>query len=97
MDGADGLHVEGAGHDRHRFGHRVGRGRNDGHPLTEALDVDPVRDLEDVRHVVADQDDRETAIAAGCAECLTKPYELDELIALVERYIGPAQAQKKIA
>jgi CheY-like chemotaxis protein len=41
--------------------------------------------------------DRETAIAAGCAECLTKPYELDELIALVERYIGPAQAQKKIA
>jgi CheY-like chemotaxis protein len=41
--------------------------------------------------------DRETAIAAGCAECLTKPYELDELIALVERYIGPARAQKKIA
>ena len=41
--------------------------------------------------------DRETAIAAGCAEWLTKPYELDELIALVERYLGPAQAQKKIA
>jgi CheY-like chemotaxis protein len=39
--------------------------------------------------------DRETAIAAGCAECLTKPYELDELIALVERYIGPAQAQPR--
>src|SRR5437868_12253277 len=41
--------------------------------------------------------DQETAIAAGCAECLTKPYELDDLIALVERYVGPAQAQKKIA
>ena len=41
--------------------------------------------------------DRETAIAAGCAECLTKPYELEELIALVERYVGPAQSQAKVA
>ncbi|TME51173.1 MAG: response regulator, partial [Chloroflexi bacterium] len=41
--------------------------------------------------------DRETAIAAGCAECLTKPYELEELIAVAERYLGPAQAQAKIA
>jgi len=41
--------------------------------------------------------DKETAIAAGCAECVTKPYELDELIAVVERYIGPAQDQAKIA
>jgi two-component system, cell cycle response regulator DivK len=41
--------------------------------------------------------DRETAISAGCAECITKPYELEELIDVVERYIGPAQAQKKIA
>jgi two-component system, cell cycle response regulator DivK len=41
--------------------------------------------------------DRETAIAAGCAECLTKPYELAELLALVERYIGPAQPQSKTA
>ena len=41
--------------------------------------------------------DRETAIAAGCAECLTKPYELEELIALVERYVGPAQPQTKVA
>ena len=41
--------------------------------------------------------DRETAIAAGCTECLTKPYELDELISLVERYVGPAQAQPKVA
>jgi CheY-like chemotaxis protein len=41
--------------------------------------------------------DRESAIAAGCAECVTKPYELEELISVVERYIGPAQAQAKIA
>jgi two-component system, cell cycle response regulator DivK len=41
--------------------------------------------------------DRETAIASGCAECLTKPYELAELLALVERYVGPAQPQTKTA
>jgi two-component system cell cycle response regulator DivK len=41
--------------------------------------------------------DRETAIAAGCAECLTKPYELADLLALVERYVGPAQPQTKTA
>jgi len=41
--------------------------------------------------------DREAAIAAGCAECLTKPYELDELIALVTRYVGPAQPDVKVA
>jgi two-component system, cell cycle response regulator DivK len=40
---------------------------------------------------------RETAIAAGCAECVTKPYELEELIHVVERYIGPAQARTKVA
>jgi two-component system, cell cycle response regulator DivK len=37
--------------------------------------------------------DRETAIAAGCAECLTKPYEIAELVALVVRYLGPPQAK----
>lgn len=38
--------------------------------------------------------DRETALAAGCSECLTKPYELSDLLAIVERYIGPpSQAQ----
>ena len=34
--------------------------------------------------------DREAALAAGCSECLTKPYEIDELVALVERYLGAA-------
>lgn len=41
--------------------------------------------------------DRETAIAAGCAECLTKPYEIADLVALVERYVGPPPAQAKSA
>lgn len=41
--------------------------------------------------------DRESAIAAGCAECLTKPYEIADLVALVGRYIGPAQPLTKTA
>jgi CheY-like chemotaxis protein len=32
--------------------------------------------------------DRETALAAGCAECLTKPYQISDLVALVGRYLG---------
>lgn len=41
--------------------------------------------------------DRESAIAAGCTECLTKPYEIADLVSLVERYIGPAEALAKTA
>ncbi len=41
--------------------------------------------------------DRETALAAGCAECLTKPYELSDLLALVERYVGPPAAAAQTA
>jgi CheY-like chemotaxis protein len=37
--------------------------------------------------------DRETALAAGCSECLTKPYEIVDLVRLVERYLGPARAR----
>jgi CheY-like chemotaxis protein len=37
--------------------------------------------------------DRETALAAGCAECLTKPYQISELVALVNRYLGLDQAK----
>ncbi len=33
--------------------------------------------------------DRESALAAGCTECLTKPYELADLVAIAERYAGP--------
>ncbi|TMF09352.1 MAG: response regulator [Chloroflexi bacterium] len=70
-----------------------------GWEATKALKADPALSPIPVVAITAHAmvGDRETAIAAGCAECLTKPYELDELIALVERYIGPAQAQKKIA
>jgi CheY-like chemotaxis protein len=70
-----------------------------GWEATRALKADPK--LADIPIVAvtahAMVGDRETAIAAGCAECVTKPYELDELINVVERYIGPAQLQKKIA
>jgi len=41
--------------------------------------------------------DREAAIAAGCAECLTKPYEIADLLALVERYVGPTEPLAKTA
>ncbi|HEY0493818.1 MAG TPA: response regulator [Candidatus Dormibacteraeota bacterium] len=41
--------------------------------------------------------DRESAIAAGCSECLTKPYEIADLVALVERYVGPAQPLTRTA
>ncbi len=37
--------------------------------------------------------DRETALAAGCAECLTKPYQISELVALVGRYLGLDRAK----
>lgn len=37
--------------------------------------------------------DSDAAIAAGCVECLTKPYEIDQLVAVVQRYVGPAQSQ----
>lgn len=38
--------------------------------------------------------DRESALASGCTECLTKPYELAELVAVAERYAGPPDLQK---
>ena len=41
--------------------------------------------------------DRESALQAGCDECLTKPYEINDLISMVERFIGPAVAEKKSA
>jgi two-component system cell cycle response regulator DivK len=70
-----------------------------GWEATRALKADPALAGIPVVAVTAHAmvGDKETAIAAGCAECVTKPYELDELIAVVERYIGPAKAQKKVA
>jgi len=70
-----------------------------GWEATRALKADPALAGIPVVAVTAHAmvGDKETAIAAGCAECVTKPYELDELIAVVERYIGPAQRQAKVA
>ncbi len=70
-----------------------------GWEATRALKADPALAAIPVVAVTAHAmvGDRETAIAAGCAECVTKPYELEELIEVVERYIGPAQARSKVA
>ena len=70
-----------------------------GWEATRALKADPALAEIPVVAITAHAmvGDRETAIAAGCAECLTKPYELEELVALVEHYVGPAEPQAKIA
>lgn len=70
-----------------------------GWEATRALKADPALARIPVVAITAHAmvGDRETALAAGCAECLTKPYELEDLIALVERYVGPAQSQEKVA
>jgi len=70
-----------------------------GWEATRALKADPALAAIPVVAVTAHAmvGDRETAIAAGCAECVTKPYELEELLHVVERYIGPAERQAKIA
>ncbi len=41
--------------------------------------------------------DRESALEAGCDECLTKPYEIEELVTMVAQFIGPPATQKKSA
>ena len=41
--------------------------------------------------------DRESALEAGCDECLTKPYEIEELVSMVARFIGPAAGEAKSA
>src|ERR1700716_4749688 len=55
-----------------------------GWEATRALKADPALAPIPVVAITAPAmvGDRETAIAAGCTECLTKPYELDQLIAL---------------
>ena len=63
-----------------------------GWEATKALKADPATASIPVVAMTAHAmvGDRETALAAGCSECLTKPYEIDELVALVERYLGAA-------
>jgi CheY-like chemotaxis protein len=41
--------------------------------------------------------DRESALEAGCDDCLTKPYEIEELVTMVARFIGPATTEAKSA
>lgn len=36
---------------------------------------------------LARQEDREQILQAGCDDCLTKPYDLDELDTIVHRYL----------
>jgi two-component system, cell cycle response regulator DivK len=66
-----------------------------GWEATRALKADPALESIPVIAITAHAmvGDRETALAAGCSECLTKPYEIVELVRLVERYLGPAHAQ----
>ena len=70
-----------------------------GWEATRALKADPALSRIPVVAITAHAmvGDRETAIDAGCTECLTKPYELEELIGLVERYVGPAEPKEKVA
>jgi hypothetical protein len=56
------LRLHGASHDRDRVRHRGFGGVDDRDAAAEAVDMDAVGDLEDVGHVVADQDDRQAAV-----------------------------------
>jgi two-component system, cell cycle response regulator DivK len=66
-----------------------------GWEATKALKADPATAAIPVVAITAHAmvGDRETALAAGCAECVTKPYEIDELVALAQRYLGSAGSQ----
>jgi two-component system, cell cycle response regulator DivK len=70
-----------------------------GWEATRALKADPALASIPVVAITAHAmvGDSDAAIAAGCVECLTKPYEISDLVALVERYIGPASADRKVA
>ena len=59
----DALADHGAGHDRDGVRHLEVPRLDDGHPPAQALDMDAVGDLEHLGHVVADQDDRQAAVA----------------------------------
>jgi mannose/cellobiose epimerase-like protein (N-acyl-D-glucosamine 2-epimerase family) len=52
----------GAGHHRHRVRHRDFLRIDDGEPTSEPVNVDAVGDLEHMRHVVRDEDDRQAAL-----------------------------------
>ena len=68
----------------------------DGWEATRALKGDPTLAGIPVVAITAHAmvGDRETAMEAGCIDCLTKPYDLSDLLAIVERYVGPPSAQR---
>ena len=65
-----------------------------GWEATKALRADPSTAAIPIVAITAHAmvGDREAALAAGCNECLTKPYEIDELVTLCQRYLGTDQA-----
>jgi hypothetical protein len=66
-----------AGHDGDSVGHRVGPRGDDGDAAAEPLHMNPVRQTEYVRHVVADQDDGQAVV--------TKPQnEVEHLARLLD-------------
>src|SRR5438105_1349387 len=73
--------LHGAGHDGDRVGHGVGFGIDDGDAAPEAMDVDAVGHVEDVGHVVADEDD-------GQAAPLHVEHELQHLARLFDSERG---------
>lgn len=70
-----------------------------GWEATKALKADPALAGIPVVAITAHAmvGDREGALAAGCVECLTKPYEIAELVAVAQRYIRPGEQQRKTA
>jgi CheY-like chemotaxis protein len=56
-----------------------------GDPATRAIPIVAVS-------AMARPDDREAALAAGCDEFVRKPFELDDLEALIRKYLADGEA-----
>src|SRR5437667_92033 len=87
-----GLQILSSGHDGNGIFHGVFLRGDDPGAAAQALDMDAGGDLEDVRHVVADQDDAQSSVAevadeleylAGFAyaQCRGRLVEYDDLAA----------------
>src|SRR5437762_9803837 len=64
----------------------------DGFEVTRQLKADPATASIPIVAIsaLARPDDREAALAAGCDEFVRKPFELDELEALIKSYLDRA-------
>jgi two-component system cell cycle response regulator DivK len=62
----------------------------DGFEVTRQLKADPATASIPIVAIsaLARPDDREAALAAGCDDFVRKPFELDELEALIKGYLG---------